>query len=319
MLAVAAVAVGSLLPLPAVRAADGDAVVIVNGRPISKRRMVSVLMDAYGLRIMQQLIVLDLARAETQRLKLRVTEGDIDHEFERTLSRIAPEVGGQHKQLTEDERRQALDFMLQQKGISLAEFMIGMERNAHLRTIVERDFRVDEATLREEFARTRGEKVEVRHIQVDNVNGLHEALNLLDSQTDFAEVARRVSQNSETAARGGLLEPFAFNAPDELIRPVLREAAFSMKVGEVSKPIKVGRWWHILKLERRIPPAEVSFGDVRDQVERELCERVIPDKMNALVADLFRKAEIRVLDRKLKRKYEDLLRQNELAAPTTGP
>ncbi len=299
------------------RAQDGDAIAIVNGKPISKRALVKVLMDGYGLQVMQQLIVLELAKEETARLRLKVTAADVETEYRRALDQIAPPAKD-GVALTEDEKRQSLEFMLQQKGVSMPEFMLGMERNAHLRKVVERDFKVDEATLREEFARTYGEKVEVRHIQVGDVAGLHQALRLLEAKTDFADVARQTSQNPESAARGGLLEPFAFNAPDEQIAPALREAAFAMRPGEVSRPIKVGRWWHILKLERRIPPADAHFADVRDEVERQLRDRVIPERMNALVTELFRRAQIRVLEPELKKKFEELLRKNAEAEAAGG-
>ncbi len=317
LLACGAVLLAVGCPLPAARAGDGDAVVLVDGRPISKQKMVDVLMESHGLAIMQQLVVLELAKEESRRLNLRVSAGDVDQEFARALSRIAPQVGADGQALSEEEKRQALEYLLQEKCLSLAEFQIGMERNAHLRKIVERDFRADEATLREEFARVYGEKVEVRHIQIGDVNGLHEALNLLDKGTDFAAVATRVSQDSDTAKLGGLLKPFAFN--DEAIAPVLREAAFSLKPGERTQPIKVGRWWFILRLERRVEPSDVRFEDVRDKVAHDLRERVIPEKMNKLVADLFQKAEIRVLDAELKRKFEDMIKKNALTDSATRP
>ena len=310
----AAVVVAVAAALPAVWAQDGDAIVIVNGHPISKRQMTDVLMEAHGLPVMQQLIVLELAKEESRRLNLRVTDADVDREFERALAKIAPEADAQGQTLNEQEKLQSLETLLQQKGLTLAEFKLGMERNAHLRKVVEHNFRTDDATLREEFARLYGEKVEVRHIQVGDVNGLHEALNQLDKGTDFAQVVAAVSQNPETAANGGLLKPFAFN--DDSVAPVLREAAFAMKPGEVSKPILVGRWWHILKLERRIPQTDARFEDVRAEVERKLRERAIPQEMNRLITALFQKADVKVLDAGLKRKFEKLLKDN--AATDTG-
>jgi foldase protein PrsA len=298
-------------------AQDGDAVATVNGRPISKRKMAEILWDAHGLAIMQQLIVLELAKDQTAHQNIKVTQADIDREFQRALVALAPEAGTQNAAAADKMRQEALDLLLQKKGISLAEFKLGMERNAHLRKLVEKDLRVDEPTLREEFARLYGEKVEVRSIQVNEVNALQEALNLLEKGTDFAEVAKRVSQESEAAQRGGLLEPFTFN--DDNIAPVLREAAFALRPGEVTKPIKVGRWWFVWRLERRIPPADVRFEDVRTQVEQQLRDRVEPDEMNRLVTELFRKAEIRVLDRDLKPKYEELLKRNAAADAVGRP
>lgn len=303
--------------LPAARAQDGDAVVIVNGQPISRTRMVELLMEARGLELMQQLVVLELAKEETRRLKLRVTADDVQGEYERALARIAPTVDAQGQSLTAEERQKALEILLQEKGLSLTEFKIGMERNAHLRKAVEREFQIDDATLREEFARLYGEKAEVRHIQVGDVGGLHEALNRLDTNTDFADVARAVSQNPDTAANGGLLPPFTFN--DETLAPVLREAAFSMKPGEVSKPIHVGAWWHILKLERRLPSPDVRFEDVREQVERSLQDRVIPQQMNRLITTLYQKADVKVLDTALRKKYAQFVKESLPMQPVVGP
>ena len=307
----------ALWPVPVAAAQDGDAVAIVNGQPISKRRMVDVLMEAHGLQVMQQLIVLELAKEETRRLKLRVTQADVDREYEQAVAKIAPPADAGGKTLTEAEKQQSFELLLQQKNLTLTEFKLGMERNAHLRKVVEGELHVDEATLREEFSRLYGDKVEVRHIQVGDASALHEALKQIEDKADFSGIARRVSQNAETAPSGGLLPPFAFN--DESVAAVLREAAFAMKPGEVSKPIRVGRWWHILKLEQRIPATGTRFEDVRGQVEQTLRDRVIPQEMNRLITSLFKKAQIRVLDGKLQPKFEKLLKENLSADPTGTP
>ena len=319
MVAVAGMVTGVWLlgVCPAACAEDGDAIAIVDGRSISKRRLVETLMESHGLTVMQQLIALELAKGETGRLKLRVSDADVEQEYSRALARIAPEADEVGKPLSAEERQKSLENMLQQKGVTMSEFRLAMERNAHLRKAVEHGFQVTEPTVREEFARLYGEKVEVRHIQIGDVNGLHEALNRLDKGEDFAEVAKLVSQNAESSASGGLLAPFAFN--DESIAPVLREAAFSLKPGEVSKPIRVTRWWHILKLERRVPATEARFEGAREKVEQSLRDRVIPQEMNKLLTTLYQKAQIRVLDSNLKQKYDKLVKENAGLDANTGP
>ncbi len=302
------------LPHAPARAQDGDAAVIVNGRPIPRQVLVERVLESHGLQVMQQLIVLELAKEETRRLKLKVTAADVEREFQRALARIAPASGPDGSTLSEAERRQSLELLVQQKCLSMTEFMLGMERNAHLRKVIEQSLKVDEATLREEFARMYGEKCEVRHIQVGDVPDLHEALNRLSKGEDFADVARAVSRNTETAARGGLLEPFTHDDP--ALAPILRDQAFAMQPGEVSKPIRVGPWWHILRLERRIAPQDVRFEDVREQVEQSLRDRVVPQEMNRLITNLFQKAEIRVLDPGLREKFDKLMREAPPADPT---
>lgn len=297
---------------PFARAGDGDALVVVNGKAISKKRVVSLLMEAHGVEFMQQLIVLELAKEECKRRGLRVTPADVEAERMDALNRIAAEAKMDPTDATEENKQRALEAVLRQRGISMPEFLLGMERNAYLRKVVEQDFHVDEATLREEFARTYGERVQVRHIQVSvqNPGRLNEVISLLQRGADFAEVAREKSANVETAARGGELPPFTFT--DERIDPLIREAAFSMKVGEVlTSPVRTDQYYHVLKLERRIPPENVKFKDVRDQVEKSVRERVIPSKMGELASELFSKASVKVIDAEMRMRYKKFLEDSQ--------
>ncbi len=295
-------------------AQDGDAIATVNGKPISKRKMVDILMDGHGLSVLQQLIVLELAREESKRLELKVSQADIDTEFQRAMDSIAPKTSETGEPLDEQGRLQALDFLLQQKGLSMTEFKLGMERNAHLRKIVDKNIRVDEPVLREEFARIYGEKVEIRLIQANDQAALYEAIKQLETGTDFADVARRVSQDRGSAERGGLLEPFAFN--DDRIAAVLREAAFGLMPGQRTPPIANNARWFILKLERRIPPEDAKFESVRDEVERKLRDRVAPEQMNKIVMELYQKAQVRVFDKELKMRFDEASKRQLPGAAT---
>ncbi len=314
LIVIATLAAELLGPLAA--AQDGDAVAIVNGKPIPRKEVRDLVMEAHGLSAMQQLIVLELARQECRRRGLRVTQAEIDAEFRDSLNRIAPEKGADGVTLAPDQRQQALEIVLEQKAVSMAEFRVGMKRNAYLRKIVENDLRVDEALLREEFNRTYGMKVRIRHIQIDATK-LNEVTSLLRSGEDFARVAERMSQNRESAPLGGERPPFTFD--DESLPVAMRDVAFSLKPSEVSSAVRVGKWYHIIRLEQRIEPRDVRFADVRDEVERKMRARVVPQEMQRFANELFQKADIRVLDRKLKRQYQKLLERNAAAATRTDP
>lgn len=294
---------------PAARA-DGDAIAIVNGSAIERARLVDALMDAYGVDVLQQLVVLELAKQEAQRRGVRVSPGEIEREFQDSVDRIAREAGLDPREAKEPQRLQALEALLEQKRISMTEFRISMERNAYLRKVVELDLKVDEPTLREEFARTFGERVSVRHIQLpaDDAKLINEVVTRVSRGENFADLARQFSQNAESAARGGEMEPFGFD--DESIPAALRDGAFALRPGEISTPIRAGQMVHILKLERRIPPDNARFEDVRSQVEQNMRERVLPKRMSELAAELFRKSNVSVLDARLKPKYEALIRKS---------
>lgn len=290
-------------------ATDGDAIAIVNGTPISRQKFVDTLIEAQGVGILQQMIILELARQETGRLKLRVVPSDVTAEYNRSVNQIAVSAAGAGSaEMDESSKRKALEALLQQKGLSMAEFMITMERNAHLRAVAGANLTIDERLVREEFARQFGEKVRVRHIQLSDLNQLAGVNEMLREGKDFADVARRFSRNVETAPKGGELPPFAFR--EEQIPAALRDAAFTLKPDEVSSPVRVENVYHILKLERRIPPAEVRYEEVREQVEAALREKIVAAEMSRLATALFEKASVRVLHPRLREEYEKLLKES---------
>lgn len=298
------------------RADDGNALAIVNGKPIDRSRVVSLLMDSHGVEILQQIVLLDLARQEAARKKVRVTPADVEAEFENAVDKIATEAGLTGDDGTRANKLQALDLLLKEKRISMAEFRLAMERNAYLRKAVSDEVQITDETLREEFARTYGEKVVVRHIQLTarDARKLQDALQALATGEDFAAVARRLSENPETASRGGEMAPFAFN--DASIPAALRQAAFELQPGEISHPVAAGNFRHILKLERRIPPDNVRFEDVRPQVLESVRDRATRRAMEQLMTRLFAEANVRVTDTSLREAYQKFLKESEAQGAT---
>ncbi len=63
----------------------------------------------------------------------------------------------------------------------------------------------------------------------------------------FAEVAKRESADSATAAKGGELEPFGRGAMD----PAFERAAFSLPPGTVSEPVLSAFGYHLIQVESR--------------------------------------------------------------------
>lgn len=296
-----------VLPAGSARAGDGDAVALVNGSPISRNELVSALMDAHGVDMLQQLVVLELVRAETYRRGLQVSVADVEREERESIDRIAREAGLDPHAGDESQRLKALQTLLDEKRISMAEFKLSMERNSHLRKLVEQELKFDEPTLREEFARTYGERVVVRHIQIpaEDARRLNEVVTRLARGEDFQQVARQFSTNAETAPRGGQMEPFSFM--DETIPAALRDAAFSLRPEQISTPIRAGQMIHVLQLVQRIPPDNVRFEQVREQVERSMRERAMPKRMAQIATELFKQARVVVIDARLKQKYEEFL------------
>lgn len=306
--ALMATLVGALLPFAAPAAAqDGDAMVIVNGKPISRQRIVDLLIESHGVEIMQQLVVLELAREECKARGLRVAQPDIDAEYRSAVDKLLSAVPG-GAQLDEAGRRAALQSVLDTRGLSMAEFDLGMERNAYLRKICEAELQLSEDDLKSEFGRAYGAKLRTRFILLADATAVREAVEALNSGADFADVARRLSSDALTAPNGGALPPFS--ADEEVLPPAVREAAFLLRDGEVSSAIRIDNQFYIIKVEGRDAPQNVKYEDVREVLIARIKDRVLPRRMSELAAELFKKAKIRVIDARLKRQYDELIKKN---------
>ncbi|HWP99522.1 MAG TPA: peptidyl-prolyl cis-trans isomerase [Vicinamibacterales bacterium] len=83
---------------------------------------------------------------------------------------------------------------------------------------------------------------------------------------DFAELARRHSQDEATAKNGGDLGFFGRGA---MVRE-FEEAAFSMAAGQVSDPVKTAYGYHIIKMVEKREASTRPFAEVRAQIEDQL-------------------------------------------------
>ena len=111
---------------------------------------------------------------------------------------------------------------------------------------------------------------------------------------DFADLASRYSVNTTSARKQGLLDPFS--AADEEIPAALRQAAFALQPGQVSNVVRVGEWYHLLKLDRVLPAEPRDFDQVRGELEHDLRDRVNEAAMRELHEKLFQQATIDVRD-----------------------
>ena len=89
----------------------------------------------------------------------------------------------------------------------------------------------------------------------------------LQSGEDFAEIARRYSQDP-SAQRGGDL---GFFRRGQMIQ-VLEEVIFSLKVGEISEPVLSPLGFHILKLEEKKGSSPLSITEVKEKIREILVE-----------------------------------------------
>ena len=141
-----------------------------NGRLIDRRRATNILLDAYGLDVVELLIRLELAKEEAKAAGLAVTLDDVQAEYDLALRRISsPVLGDREADFECSAAERLLEAMLARNGVSKTQFMLKIEQDAHLRKVAGRDLVVDDSLLTAEHDRAYGPRVQVRHIQLNSL------------------------------------------------------------------------------------------------------------------------------------------------------
>lgn len=106
---------------------------------------------------------------------------------------------------------------------------------------------------------------------------------------DFAELAKRYSQDS-TAAKGGEL---GFVARGMFVKP-FEDAVFALKVGELSDIVRTRYGFHVIKLEARVDERPLTEAEAAPQVRKYLASKKLQDMVQEEVKSLRAKANVDV-------------------------
>lgn len=129
-------------------------------------------------------------------------------------------------------------------------------------------------------------EIHARHILVQTKAEAEAALKRVKGGEDFAKVADAVSKDS--GAHGGDLGWFT---KDRMV-PAFAAAAFKLKPGEISDPVKTQFGWHIIQvLGKRTKPFP-AFAKVQPQVKHFVMQKAQGD----LIAQLRKSAKIERFD-----------------------
>ena len=133
------------------------------------------------------------------------------------------------------------------------------------------------------------EEAHARHILVEDEAQAKAAVERLKKGEDFAKVAAELSKDPGSGKEGGDLGWFT---KDRMV-PEFAEAAFKLKKGEVSEPVKSQFGWHIIKLEDKRSKPLPDFAAVKPQIDQYLERKAQQD----LVLAMREKAKVERLDK----------------------
>ena len=296
-------------------AATGDAAATVNGQSIPMSELQTAVrnvvmqngMDAenldafmgqFGPRILDQLIDGELLFQAAEKSEFKPAEEDVDNAFAELSGRY--EVAEEFQ--AEMESRGFTEASLKgniAKQLTIQKFVEG--------TIVTKAI-VPEETIREAYDQnpqnfSSQEEVKASHILINSAEGdpqekkdeaLKKAKEIAAKAkadgADFAELARTYSEGPSAPSGGDL----GFFSQGRMVKQ-FDEAAFSMKVNEVSDPVLTQFGYHIIKVTDRKEGSTASYEEVKDKLAQDLRNRMINELIGEKLSQLREEATIELL------------------------
>ncbi len=109
-------------------------------------------------------------------------------------------------------------------------------------------------------------QVRASHILVQTEKEAEDLIKRLKKGADFAKLAQQFSLDHVSAKKGGDLGYFS---KDQMVKP-FADAAFSLKVGQISKPVKTRFGYHIIKVTDKKRASLQPFPLVKKQIKEKL-------------------------------------------------
>jgi peptidyl-prolyl cis-trans isomerase C len=136
------------------------------------------------------------------------------------------------------------------------------------------------AAYNEKVAAAKGqEEVRARHILVGSEEDAQAIAEQLKKGADFVKLAKDKSTDKGSGANGGELGWFT---KDKMV-PEFADAAYKLKKGETSGPVKSAFGYHIIKVEDRRPLQVASYDDMKESLKAEVSNKMIQKYLETML------------------------------------
>jgi parvulin-like peptidyl-prolyl isomerase len=246
----------------------------VNGEPVTREELARDCIQHYGKDVLDRLVNKYLVMQECQRRGLTVSREEVNAEIERTASKFKLPV------------HEWLKLLKQERGVGAEQYAsdIIWPRLA-LQKLAGADLNVTGAEIQRAYDSQYGEAVKARMIVCNDAHSAEQVRAAAVASPDsFGDLAKRYSKDVASAASMGVIPPIhRFQGQKEI-----ELVAFTMSPGEISKPIKVGDQYVILKCEDRL---QATANVPLEKVKMGLNDMIRENKMRRLASEIFRRLQ----------------------------
>lgn len=129
------------------------------------------------------------------------------------------------------------------------------------------------------------EEIKARHILVGSEEEAQKIVDAIKKGASFEKLAKEKSTDKGSGANGGELGWFT---KDKMV-PEFAEAAYKLKKGEVSGPVKSPFGYHVIKVENRRPIKIAPFEKMKESLQAEVANKMV----QTYLENMLKKAHIK--------------------------
>jgi foldase protein PrsA len=189
------------------------------------------------------------------------------------------------------------DDMLKARGLTETDVKNALREQIIIDQAVGKDVKVSDAQIKQYFDKNHAsfdkpEQVRARHILVPDLATANKVEADLKSGKDFAAEAKQYSMDPGSKDKGGELGMFRRGQ----MVPAFDQAAFSLPVNQISKPVKSPFGYHIIQVEEKQPGQKATLANTHDRIADMLRQQQEAPLIQPFLQSLQSKANIQVSD-----------------------
>lgn len=296
-------------------------VATVNGDSLSEKDFASLCETAtqlqpgipVGPQVLTKWIQSTIYAQEARKLKVYPTDAELNARID-TMRKQAEYSGS------------TLENILKQQAITMDAFRAEQLRTLIRENVIAEGVTASDAEVKDFFDKqkanlTQPERIQISQMTLDSEEQVKKAKDDLGSG-DFANVA--ATRSKDSFAQGGGRVPMDLTAKVQPGLPVdqkVVDAAFKLKEGQISDPIKVGATWVIVRLEKKQPRKEPKYEDFKElftsALRQQKAAQTKGPKVQQMIMEATRSANVTV-NRPEYKEMEQQLKQIVSRVPGQG-
>ncbi len=251
-------------------------VAIVNGEEITKEELEERLERYYGGETLREIIKEKVIQQEAKKYNISVSEAETQEEIKKIKSLVGEE---KYQQLLISSKMDENSFKEKRKIALYERKLIEKAKERYKDEIKLNDKEIEEGLL----------QVRCKVILVKDKKIAEEVYQYAMLGEDFGRLAGYYSQDILTKDIGGDLGWTVKGQMEKEIEDIM----FSLKIGEISEPVKTKRGWQVIKCEEKKDITFFSPQEVEEK-KRAFIEKKSREKAKEEIKEILKRAKIEI-------------------------